>query len=216
MSTETPRIGPLPREEWTDAAREVFAFWGEPGAWENGSKTNIVNTMATHPALGIAYYTFGKHLLLACTLSRRVCELAILRISWRLKNEYEWHYHVGYAVNEGMTFDEIAAIKIGADAGNWNAQDRAVLQAVDDLIDGGRVGDAAWAELSKHFDKRQLMDLVFTIGKYVMLTWALSTFGVQLEDGVDQIGFDLKTASGKDPGARYRPGEVEDWVSKNG
>ena len=32
MSDKQPRIGNLPREEWTDAAREVFAFWGEPDA----------------------------------------------------------------------------------------------------------------------------------------------------------------------------------------
>ena len=46
-----PRIGNLPREEWTDEAREVFAYWGEPGAWENGSKTNMTMTLANHPPL---------------------------------------------------------------------------------------------------------------------------------------------------------------------
>ena len=40
------RIPRLPREEWTDAAREVFSFWGEPHAWEEGSKTNIMMVMA--------------------------------------------------------------------------------------------------------------------------------------------------------------------------
>ncbi len=39
------RIPKLPRAEWTNASREVCAFWGEPNAWEEGSKTNII--MAT-------------------------------------------------------------------------------------------------------------------------------------------------------------------------
>ncbi len=40
MTEMKPRIGPVPREQWTDDTREVFAFWGEPNAWEEGSKTN--------------------------------------------------------------------------------------------------------------------------------------------------------------------------------
>jgi 4-carboxymuconolactone decarboxylase len=211
-----PRIPPLLRAEWTDEAREVFAYWGEPDAWNNGSKTNIVMVQANHPKLAMAYYALGKHLLLDSTLPVRPRELAVLRTSWHLKCEYEWHYHVGYAVNIGMSFAEIAAIGIGAEAGNWNEQDRAVLSAVDELWQNSRVTDATWASLATHFDKRQLMDLVFTIGSYVMLSWAIAAFGIQLEDGVDKIDFDLKTASGRIPGARFRPRESEDWATNRG
>jgi hypothetical protein len=55
------------------------------------------------------------------------------------------------------------------------------------------------------------MDLVFTIGNYVMLSWAVSTFGIPVEDGVDQIGFDMKTRSGAAPEAGTRP--LEDQPS---
>ena len=47
------RIPPLPREEWTDDSREVFAFWGEPNSWEEGSKTEIIQAMANHPPLDV-------------------------------------------------------------------------------------------------------------------------------------------------------------------
>src|SRR5438067_13238424 len=102
------RIVNLPREEWTDDAREVFSFWGEPGAWENGSRTNLLMVMANHPALGKAFNTFGKHLLIESSLPVRPRELVVLRTSWHLKAEYEWHYHVGYALTAGMTMEEIA------------------------------------------------------------------------------------------------------------
>jgi 4-carboxymuconolactone decarboxylase len=59
------------------------------------------------------------------------------------------------------------------------------------------------------------MDLVFTIGHYVMTSWALTTFGVELES-LDPIGFDLKTASGKIPGQSYKPGEAHNWISTRG
>ena len=61
------RIPKLPRAEWTDASREVCAFWGEPNAWEEGSKTNIIMVMANNPDLGKASNAWGKHMLVTNT-----------------------------------------------------------------------------------------------------------------------------------------------------
>lgn len=211
----TPRIPNLPREEWTDAARAVFSFFGEPGAWENGSRTNLQMVMAQHPPLGMAFNIFGKHLLLDSTLPIRPRELVVLRTSWHLKAGYEWHYHVGYALTAGMTMEEVAGIRDGPDGAIWDGKeaDRAVLSTVDELWEGSQVSDATWAALSRHFSRQQIMDLVFTIGNYVMLSWAIAAFKMPLEPDVDRIGFDLKTASGKPFGARFRPGETDDWAT---
>ena len=204
------RIGNLPREEWTDAAREVFAFWGEPDAWENGSRTNMSMVLANHPPLANAYHTFGKHLLLASTIAVRPRELIVLRVAWLQKCHYEWHYHVGYALKAGLTMDQIAAIRDGWQSPVWDGQDedRAVLRAVDELIETSRMSDETYAALAVHFGKEQIMDFVFTVGNYVMLGWAIATFGVPVEDGVDPIGFDLRTRSGAAPGEKSRPLEA--------
>jgi 4-carboxymuconolactone decarboxylase len=211
----TPRIPLLPREEWTDPAREVFSFWGEPNSWDEGSKTNVMMVMANHPDLGMASNVWGKHLLMTNTLPTRYLELIVLRVAWRVKSAYEWHNHVGYGLNAGLTLEEIGKIREDLDAGGWNEQDRAVLDSVDELIDRGKVSDATWATLCTYFDRRQMMDLVYSIGHYVMTSWALSSFGVELESP-DPIGFDLRTASGKIPGKSYKPGETEDWTSTRG
>lgn len=209
------RIPPLPRAEWTDDAREVFAFWGEPNAWEEGSKTNIIMTIANHTDLAKVYSTWSKHLLMSNTLATRQLELIVLRVGWRVKSEYEWHNHVGYGLKAGLTLDEIAAIREKPANGPWNEQDMAVLNSVDELIGRGRVSNPTWKVLSKYYDRRQLMDLVFSIGHYVMTSWALSSFGVELESP-DPIGWDLKTASGQTPGASYKPGEDADWIKTRG
>jgi 4-carboxymuconolactone decarboxylase len=211
----TPRILPLAREEWTDAAREVFAFWGEPNSWEEGSKTNVIQVMGNHPALGKVFNIWSKHLLMENSLSTRLLEIIVLRVAWRVRSEYEWHNHVGYALKAGLTIEEVSQLRAPIPAGNWNEQDEATLRSVDELVDNGRIGDATWAIPGKHFDRKQLMDLVFTIGHYVMTSWALTTFGVELESP-DPIGFDLKTASGKVPGQSYKPGEAHNWISTRG
>lgn len=210
---ETPvRIAPLPRAEWTDAAREVFAFWGEPDAWENGSRTNSQMVMAQHPALAMAFNRFGKHVLIDNSAPARARELVTLRIAWHMKSQYEWHYHVGYALNLGMTLEQIADIGVGPDAGTWGELDAAILRCVDELWQRSRVSDATWGVLAAHFSTEQLMDLIFALGQYVMLGWALAAFGVQIEDGVDAIGFDLRTRSGQPPEVRFKPGEAENWA----
>lgn len=211
MNDTSRRIPNLPREQWTDAAREVFAFWGEPDARENGSRTNIMMVLAHHPAMAMPYNHWAKHLLMTNALPVRTLELLILRVAWRVKSLYEWHNHVGYGLNAGLTLEEIAAIRdFPEGAGQWSEADRAVLEAVDDLLDRHRVSDAVWARLSASFDTRQKMDLVMSIGHYVMTSWALSSFDVPVEGDVDPIGFDLRTSSGAAPGKTLKPGEAAD------
>lgn len=210
------RIPNLPREEWTDDAREVFAFWGEPNAWEEGSRTNIMMVLANHPAMAMPYNHWSKHLLMTNTLPVRALELLILRVAWRVKSEYEWHNHVGYGLNAGLTLEDIAAARDFPEAAErWDEADRLILQAVDDLMDRHCLSDKTWNGLLAHYDKRQMMDLVMSIGHYVMTSWAISSFGVPIEGDVDPVGFDLATASGKGPGKTYKPGEVDDWQEKN-
>ena len=216
MTNIIPRIAHLPREEWTDGAREVFAFWGEPNAWEEGSKTNIMMVMGNHPDLGKVYNAWGKHFLMNNTLGTRQLEIIILRVAWRVQSAYEWHNHVGYGMNAGLSLEDIAAIRDFPAGGNWGEEDAALMTATDELIDAHKISDATWAILSKTLGTRQLMDLTFTIGHYVMTSWALSSFGVPIEGGADAVGFDLRTKSGKIPGKTYKPGETEDWTDTRG
>ena len=59
-----------------------------------------------------------------------------------------------------------------------------LLRSVDELAADHRVGDETWKRLAEDFDRRQLMDLVFTIGAYDLLAVAMNTFGLQLDPGL--------------------------------
>lgn len=208
MTDQERRIAPLPREEWTDEARDVFAVLGEPNAREEGSRAEIVMVLANHPALGKSFLEWSKHPLRANTLPLRSLELLILRVAWRTKCQYEWHNHARYGLGAGLTLEDIAAIRDFPErADRWGDEDRLVLQSVDELFEESRISDATWDSLGKHFDTRQKMDLVMTTGSYVMTAWAISSFDVRLEDDIDVIGFDLETKSGKPPEPRAKPGK---------
>lgn len=212
------RIKWPPKESWTDATREVQAFWGEPNSWEEGSKTNIINIMANHPPLGMAFSHFGKYFMMQHTLNNRQLEIVVLRIAVLVNSPYEWHNHVGYAIQAGMTLEEIAAVRDfpEGDRSFFSEEEVAIMAACGELVSKNNLSDETWNTLAKTLRQEQMMDLVFLIGHYVMTSWALSAFGVPIEGGADAIGFDLKTKSGRTPGVTYRPGESDDWIEKRG
>jgi len=64
------------------------------------------------------------------------------------------------------------------------------LLATDELHGDAHISDTTWAGLAKHFSTKQLMDLVFTVGQYNLVSMALNSFGVQLDEGLP--GWDIE------------------------
>jgi 4-carboxymuconolactone decarboxylase len=177
----TPRIPPITPSQWTDEVREFFAQREGAGGQPGLSKLNITLTLAHHPDLAIPYLKFGMHILNGSTLSGRVREIATLRTAWLYRSNYEWDKHAQAAKNIGMTGEEIEAIKAGADAPVWSQFERYLLRAVDQLRNDVAIDDETWNCLAEHPDRRQLLDFLFTVGSYAMLTMVLNGIRVQLE-----------------------------------
>ncbi|UEA32834.1 carboxymuconolactone decarboxylase family protein [Mycobacterium avium subsp. avium] len=171
------RLQPLPAEQWDEATRQALA------AMRGADTNNALSTLAHHPALAKAFLRFNVHLLTASTLPPRVRELAILRVAHRRQCAYEWSHHVGMAKDEGITDEQIAAVRCfaGDGAGPFEAFDHAVLAGVDELDEKSELSDRTWAALGERLDDRQRMDYVFTVGCYTLLAMAFNTFGIQLE-----------------------------------
>ena len=140
-----------------------------------------------HPALAKAFLTFNNHVATASTVSKRIRELLILRISWLRRSEYEFVQHVVLGRNAGLSEAELERVQLGPDAPGWDPLDADLLRAVDELHVDARIQDATWARLSAHFSTAQLMDIVFAVGCYDILAMVFKTFGVQLEPGVDPL-----------------------------
>ena len=148
-----------------------------------GRDLNIFRVMMNHPKLTRRWTVFAGHVLQKQTLPARDRELLILRIGWLNQAAYEWQQHVRIALRSGISAAEIERVKEGPGAG-WNAQEAALLQAADDLFENSVVSDATWAALATLYSTEQMMDAVFTVGQYNLVSWALNSFGVPLEDDV--------------------------------
>jgi 4-carboxymuconolactone decarboxylase len=146
-----------------------------------GRDLNIFRVMMNHPDLTRRWTVFAGHVLRKQTLPVRERELLILRIGWLNQAEYEWAQHVEIAKRGGITEAEIERVKAGPAAG-WNAHETALLQAADDLFENSVVSDRIWAALAAKYSTEQMMDVVFTVGQYNLVSWALNSFGVPLDD----------------------------------
>ncbi len=178
MRLDRPRIPPLADDQLDPETRERFG---------SGPVLNIFRTLANHPALMKRWLVFGNHVLAKSTLPARERELLILRVGWLCRSGYEWGQHVGIGKASGLSDEEIARIAKGPDAPGWSAGDRALLRAADELHGDAFIGDATWAELAKTWSPQQLMDLVFTVGQYNLVSMALNSFGVQPEPGLPEL-----------------------------
>jgi len=58
------------------------------------------------------------------------------------------------------------------------------------------ITDVTWRQLSSHYSEQQMMDLVFTVGQYTLVSMALNSFGVEIDEGYS--GF--PESSMKEPG----------------
>ncbi len=179
MRLTRPRIAPVPEGDWTPEQREIV----QP-MQARGGVLNIFRTLLNHPAAIRAFLAWGSYVLSRKnTLPAREREIVILRTGYLCRSGYEWTQHVPIGQRAGLTDAEIARIKQGPAAAGWSAADAALLRATDDLHREQFVTEPAWAELSRHFDERQRMDLVFTVGQYTQVSMMLNSFGVQLDEG---------------------------------
>ncbi len=174
---DAPRIPPVERSAATPAQLEVM---GDPAR-----QLNVTATIAQHPELAKAWLPLARHVLGASTLPPRDRELLILRIGWLCQAEYEWGHHAALGRRSGLADDEIQRIAKGPEAKGWSPHDRALLTAVDELHRDARVGDGTWAVLAAGYSTQQMIDLVFTVGQYNLVSMALRSFGVEREAGVE-------------------------------
>lgn len=182
MRLARPRITPLPQEQWSGEVRELMS-----GLERDGRIFNIFATLARHPALLRRWLVFGNHVLGKSTLPPRERELAILRMGWLCRAEYEWGHHVAMGKEAGVTDLEIRRISKGAGALGWSPFEAALLKAVDELHADSFISDATWQSLAQRYNEQQLLDLVFTAGQYKLVCMALNSVGVQLEEGYERF-----------------------------
>ncbi len=176
---DAPRIAPLEEADWNEEARAILSRWNPP--------FNIHKVLAHSPATLKNWVVFGNHILFDNLMGAREREIAICRVAWNCQSDYEWGQHSRVALKCGVTQEELIAICTGPGAPSWDARDRAILQAVDDIQRDWEIGEEAWAELARHYDEATLIDFVFVTCQFILVSVVLKTFRVPLDEGLQGL-----------------------------
>lgn len=165
---ERQRIMPLDQGALTEETRKLSAaIRGTFGIAENGPMVpETFATMGKHPGAFRCQLEMGMELIGRGVLPPRERELAILRVGWLCRAPFEWGEHVNFARRCGVSAEEIERVTHGSSAQGWNAHERAVLRAVEELLGDQSISDETWAVLAKSWTERQLMELPVLVGHY--------------------------------------------------
>ncbi len=146
-----------------------------------GDGLRVSRTFLRHPAMVEARNRNPRYVLdpERSRLTPHDRELLILRTGWNAGSVYEWAKHVGSvgrARDHGLDPVWIAQ---GLDQPGWNANERALIDAANEMFRDSMIADATWADLSSRYDTHQMMSIALTAARYRMVSMALNAFGVQ-------------------------------------
>ncbi len=158
---------------------------------EGVESINLIRTLSHHPPLMEAWGPFGGYVLRGSTLPDRDREMVILRTAWLNEAEYEWGHHARAARAAGMTDEEIRNIAVGGNAGPWTSFERYLLGAADELHRRSAISERTWAFLKARYTDQQMIDLVFTVGQYRMVSMVLRSIQVEPDEGLEPFPEDV-------------------------
>jgi 4-carboxymuconolactone decarboxylase len=183
----TPRIPPIPRNEADPRSEAEFKRIESLG----GYVPNMHLTFGSHPDLYAAWLPFAVHVMPNSSLAARDRQLLILGTSFAWRAVYPWSHHARISeALQALSPDEIARIESGPDDSSWSKREAALLRACLETRSDGQISEGTWEVLASQYDRKQLLDVVFTIGQYTLIAIALKSLRVGLDAGFEAPAWD--------------------------
>jgi alkylhydroperoxidase family enzyme len=145
-------------------------------------KLNVFRMMAHAETDFRPLVSLGSAILGRQKLSAKLRELAILRVAALSSARYEWVQHVPIAQATGASAAQTAALERGDVAADvFDPLERAVLRFTTEVVRDVRASEATFAELAAHLSAQEIVELILTVGYYMMIARLLETTAVDLD-----------------------------------
>jgi len=175
------RIDAIPRDRMTpEQIRVNDAISAKRGG---GQAHGPFGIWLRTPALAEKAAAFGDHLRAELTLSKRSQELSILAIARHWSAQYEWFAHARHAAGLGIPTDVIEAIRNRKTPKLDDPEDAIVYRLTTEIIETRALSDATYAAAVERLGEQTVVDLITTIGFYVMVAVVLVGFRVDVPTG---------------------------------
>lgn len=176
-----PRI-PLPGpDEMNGAQKAVYdKIIGGP----RGTLVGPLRAALHNPALADRWQALGQVLRYETSLPRDLNELAILVTARHWNSELEWTIHAGAARKAGLDDKVTEAVRRGEVPSFTREEEREVYEFSRELLQNGRVSDAAYAMVLDRWGALGAVELTALVGYYSMVAMTLNAHGIPLPDHV--------------------------------
>ena len=147
---------------------------------------NMTRMLVRHPDFYRVFVPYVDKLMSRSLLPHRDREILILRTLALCDESYEEHHHARVARTLGMSAAEVKAAQAGQSA-TLGAFDQALVRAAEELVNDHCLSDKSWSALAKTYNLEQMIEVVFLVGAFTMLSMATNSFGMPLDDDTSTI-----------------------------
>ena len=149
---------------------------------ERGKVLDLYKVLLHSPAVMEGWLGFFTAIRQKTKLGGRYRELATLRVAILNGADYEYRAHLPFALKEGATREQIAALKAWQVSPLFDAAERAVLAYTDTMTKEIQVPDELFAEVQKHFDAQELVELTAAVAGYNLVSRFLEAMQVHRQN----------------------------------
>ena len=169
------RIPPVPPEDLPPDMAETYRT-------TPSGKLNIFRLHAHAPTVFPGYSAMAQAIFAKLDVPPLERELVVLMIAELEQCEYEWAQHEQIARSMGIPEAQIAAVQAGQyESDVFNARERALFEFTRQTVRSVRVDDAAFNAVAAFYTHRQIIELLFTIGSYMMLARIMEVAQIELD-----------------------------------
>jgi alkylhydroperoxidase family enzyme len=147
---------------------------------QNNGLLNIFRAMSHSPEVLLRFMRFGSYLLENGKVDPKLRELAILRVGWLTRSQYEFSQHIAFGRRVGLSDAQIKGVGRPAE-GPYDERERAVLAYAGELTAASAATDDTFAAVRDFMDEEQIVELTIVIGFYNMVARVLNGLRVDLD-----------------------------------
>jgi 4-carboxymuconolactone decarboxylase len=173
------RVPPLEIEALTPEQKRVY----DQIAGKRKTVRGPFPAWLRNPKLAEHANQFGVALRDHSTIGRRIFELAVITVCRAGTVQYAWSSHAPQAELQGIAPEIVAAIRENRTPDFKRDDERVAYQTTKEIMKNGELSQAGYDNALTQFGLQGTVELVSTVGYYVMVGIFLKSFGVKPADG---------------------------------
>ncbi len=149
---------------------------------ERGSVIHLYQMLLQSPAVAQGWLNYLTAIRQQTTLPGALRELIIMRVALLNRAPYEADQHAPIALQEGITQAQLEALDNWQDSPLFNEKEQAILAYTDAMTILIQVPDPVFAQIQKHFNSQEIVEITATIGAYNMVSRFLEALQIHSDD----------------------------------